>query len=90
MAKIASALVAGVDFPGFVAELIDGVFGAIVNASIQQMDAYAKLLADVAKSLDAGDSELPKRLGARRLATNRQQLLATMVMMGINRIAAKS
>jgi hypothetical protein len=40
-----------VDFPQFVSELINGVFGAIVGASIIQMNAYAELLADIAKGL---------------------------------------
>lgn len=69
-----------VDFPKFVAGLIDGVFGAIVDASIQQMEAYASLLADVAKIVDEFVSESesePKR--------DRQQV-AAMMRMGINRI----
>jgi phage tail sheath protein FI len=41
-----------VDFPDFVAGLLHGVFGAIVGASVQQMEAYADLLADVAKTVD--------------------------------------
>ena len=160
-------LVEKVNFPNFVSGLIQGVFHSIVDSSIQQMEAYAKLVADVSKSLnqfrddnttqsqgrdhlleqfpdlfqlDAGDDafggfggfgaesgaapqprvvlredvdearaverlnrslpldkpltglddELVEALlvpAARtQLATGRQQLLATMVMMGINRI----
>jgi hypothetical protein len=143
-------LVREVNFPDFVAGLIDGVFNAIVNASIQQMEAYSELVKNVAKSVDqymkdnvsedqardyladrypdfmevdiAGDQPKakPKRgydednlpdffrdLGLdapvdslnedtveevlvpaarRRMAMDRQQLLATMVLMGINRI----
>lgn len=41
-----------VDFPTFVANLIEGVFNAVVSASIQQMDAYAELVQSVAKSLN--------------------------------------
>jgi hypothetical protein len=139
----ADALVDAVDFPAFVAELIHGVFNAIVDASIQQMDAYAALISGVAASVDdfASDGisdqnaretlcrEFPElfrctdgttgrlawrsdaqardrlRLQAalgvrtldpdlrcvvaatrRRLARNRQQTLATVVLMGINRI----
>ena len=41
-----------VDFPAFVAGLIDGVFNAIVTASIKQMEAYAELVKNVAKSVD--------------------------------------
>jgi hypothetical protein len=143
-------LVNKVDFPKFVAGLIDGVFNAIVNASIKQMEAFAELVKNVAKSVDdfmkdnvsenqardylvdkypdhleidaAGgapqvrtrpsadaasmpdffaDLGLPSQAGSvddaaleeqlvpaarKRLAMDRQQMLATMVLMGINRI----
>jgi hypothetical protein len=143
-------LVKGVDFPGFVGGLIKGVFQAVVDASIQQMEAYAELVKNVAKSVDQFMKEnvsenqardylverypdymelsmddqqakvVPKDgydedalppffedLGLmepvesldedvtegvlmpaarRRLAMDRQQMLATMVLMGINRI----
>lgn len=45
-------LIKGVNFPGFVSGLIQGVFHSIVTSSIEQMEAYAKLVADVAKSLN--------------------------------------
>jgi hypothetical protein len=142
-------LLAAVDFPSFVADLIQGVFGAIVNASVQQMEAYAALITAVSLSVDqfvqanitedsarhalvnefpnaacwagAGTRRLKlhaparspsltmlaaaiglrepvaepqqvrevKRIIAgarRRLARNRQQILATMILMGINRM----
>src|SRR5215472_13848116 len=41
-----------VDFPKFVAGLIDGVFNAIVTSSIKQMEAYADLVKNVSKSVD--------------------------------------
>lgn len=160
-AAVAGALLDAVNFPDFCAGLIDGVFHSIVKSSIEQMEAYAKLVADVSKSLnqfrddnttqnqgrdhlieqfpdvfqltmDTGefsfgdekpagprvtmregidekaavakvnqslpldkpierlDDELVEALlvpAARtQLATSRQQLLATMVMLGINRI----
>ena len=47
-----SNLVANVNFPNFVAELIQGVFQAIVDASIQQMEAFAELVKNVSKSVD--------------------------------------
>jgi hypothetical protein len=46
------ALMQGVNFPNFVSGLIQGVFHSIVDSSIQQMEAYAKLVADVSKSLN--------------------------------------
>lgn len=45
-------LVQTVDFPEFVSGLIQGVFQAIVDASIQQMQAFGELLAATAKSVD--------------------------------------
>ena len=48
----AGALMDAVNFPAFVTGLIDGVFNSIVTSSIQQMEAYAKLVADVSKSLN--------------------------------------
>ncbi|HEY9229435.1 MAG TPA: hypothetical protein VIP11_22490 [Gemmatimonadaceae bacterium] len=45
-------LVKKVDFPKFVSGLIQGVFQAIVDSSIQQMRAYGELLANVAKTVD--------------------------------------
>lgn len=158
-ARVAGALLQAVNFPDFVAGLIKGVFHSIVQASIEQMEAYGRLVADVAKTLnqfrdenvsvnqgrdhlvdqfpdlftlemdtgafgdessgprvrlrDGADEEealrrvngsLPLENGAisslddesieeklvpaarTQLATSRQQLLATMVLMGINRI----
>jgi hypothetical protein len=143
-------LIQRVDFPTFVAGLIDGVFGAIVASSIKQMEAYAELVKNVAKSVEQYmkdnvtennardylaerypeafeldlDGEKPRlklrqgvdeanlpdvrgELGVeemsgslddetvettlvpaarRRIAMDRQQLLATMVMMGVNRL----
>jgi hypothetical protein len=155
-AEVAGVLLRQVEFPAFVSGLIEGVFHSIVKSSIEQMEAYGKLVADVAKTLnqfrdenvsvnqgrdhlveqfpdtfmldvDTGEdgvtgprvrmrdgvderealqkvNSLPieggpltsisdeaieeKAVPAARtqLATSRQQLLATMVLMGINRI----
>jgi hypothetical protein len=111
-----ATIIDAVDFPEFVAALIEGTFQAIVDSSIQQMKAYSELIKDVASSVEAfakdnvsadsardrlikkyapllGAAWPPKRKRAsakkkraRRLAPARQQLLATMVLMGINRI----
>jgi hypothetical protein len=145
-----SGLIQDVDFPAFVGGLIDGVFNSIVTTSIKQMEAYAELVKNVAKSVDqymkdnvseqnARDylvqqypdhldmdftGEKPKvkpkdgydeanmpdflaDLGLKspvtsldednveeqlvpaarqRIAMDRQQMLATMVMMGVNRL----
>lgn len=145
-------LVQAVDFPAFVGGLINNVFQTIVASSIEQMRAYAELVANVAKSageymnenigigqgrdyladrfpdllgvevgddgksklipkgenMEAGLLEIQQTMGipgppiqdvsdeeqeiqlvnAARLAMakSRQQLLASMVMLGINRI----
>lgn len=50
-AAAAGALLQAVNFPDFCAGLINGVFHSIVQSSIEQMEAYAKLVADVSKSL---------------------------------------
>jgi hypothetical protein len=159
-AAVAGALLREVDFPAFVGGLINGVFHSIVQSSIEQMEAYGRLVADVAKTLnqfrdenvsvnqgrdhlvdsfpdlfqidiDSGEDFFGESGGPRvrlrdgvderqalgrvngslpvdgeplaslddeavesrlvpaarnQLATSRQQLLATMVMLGINRI----
>ena len=63
-----------VEFPEFVARLVSGVFEAVVDSSLQQMEAYLDLLEDVTKGLESvGDSAV------------RRQLLATLVLMGVSR-----
>jgi predicted nucleotidyltransferase len=47
----ANELIREVDFPDFVAGLIQGTFTAIVDSSVQQMEAYGDLMASVASSL---------------------------------------
>ncbi|WP_292999379.1 hypothetical protein [Nevskia sp.] len=51
-AAVAGALLDQVDFPAFCSGLINGVFHSIVQSSIEQMEAYAKMVADVSKSLN--------------------------------------
>src|SRR5438874_6434511 len=51
-AEAMANLVERVNFPRFVAGLIDGVFNAIVTSSIKQMEAYAELVKNVSKSVD--------------------------------------
>ena len=50
--EVARATLNAIDFPTFVASLIQGTFQAIVDASIQQMEAYAELLKNVAGTVD--------------------------------------
>lgn len=51
-AELFERLTQAVDFPEFVAGLIDGVFNSIVDASIRQMEAYSKLLESVVKTVN--------------------------------------
>jgi hypothetical protein len=78
----ASELAAAVDFPAFVADLLGGVFEAIVNASVEQMEAYTRLLEGAAAAADA----FAEDVASPRLARQRQQLLATMALLGISRV----
>jgi hypothetical protein len=143
-----------VDFPGFVSGLVTGTFRAIVDASTQQMREYAKLVADLSRSVEdfsrdyvtpnqtrdwlvgrypqdlqlqlpeAGTQDSPKLVpraehagespdwlgefgldgeeltpeltegalldaGRRRAGEERMQSLATLVLMGINRVIVK-
>jgi hypothetical protein len=50
-AEVAGLLLKQVNFPTFVAGLIQGVFQAIVRSSIDQMEAYSTMIASVAQSL---------------------------------------
>lgn len=149
VARITEDTLNAIAFPTFVADLIKGTFQAIVDSSIQQMEAYAELLSNVAKTVDefmaenisdnnardwlagaypqavrlntaSGQPRLEPTPGAedaeppnfrrdlnlteevtldsetiegvlvpaarRRVAQSRQQTLATMVLMGMNRI----
>lgn len=45
-------LVKKVDFPAFVSGLVNGVFKAVVDASMEQMRAYGELLSACAKTVD--------------------------------------
>ncbi len=51
-ASATSQMLGAIGFPDFVASLIQGTFQAIVDSSIQQMEAYSNLLAETAKTVD--------------------------------------
>lgn len=64
----AGRMVKEVDFPAFVASLVKGTFQAVVDASIQQMQAYGQLVQSVAQSLDDfADANIPQAEGQRKL-----------------------
>lgn len=57
-----------VDFPGFVSSLVKGTFNAVVDASIQQMKAYAELVQSVAASIgDFRDQNVSEAQGRSHL-----------------------
>ena len=147
VASVTESTLNAIAFPTFVADLIKGTFNAIIDASIQQMEAFGELLANVAKTVDdfmadnitdnnardwvtgafparyelnvSGDnpqlqpsedltdeeaSRMRRTLNLgedadlsdvetvvvpaarRHIAQNRQQMLSSMVLMGINRV----
>ncbi|MBT8409596.1 MAG: hypothetical protein KJN93_08225, partial [Alphaproteobacteria bacterium] len=51
-AAVAGELLREVKFPEFVGGLIQGVFQSIVTSSIEQMEQYSKMIAQVAQSLE--------------------------------------
>ena len=68
-----------VDFPSFVAGLIEGVFQAIIDTSIQQMEAYAALIEDIAKAVRAFEQD-----------DDHRRKVSRKLSMGINRIVVTS
>lgn len=63
-------LVDTVDFPAFVTGLIQGVFQSIVDASIQQMQAYGELLAATAKSVgEFANDHIPESQAREQIAS---------------------
>ncbi len=52
VAKITRDTLNAIAFPSFVADLIKGTYFAIIQATIQQMEAFGKLLANVAQTVD--------------------------------------
>lgn len=50
--EVTRSVLNAVSFPRFVAELINGVFKAMIDSSVQQMNAYVELLKNVSASLE--------------------------------------
>lgn len=80
-----------VNFPDFVSDLIKGVFQSVVNSSIQQMEAYAELVRDVAKTVDQfTENNVTESAGRDFLISERKKRrrkVALMISTGIRRIA---
>ena len=73
------------EFPDFVADLLEGVFEAIVDASIEQMEAYADLLEDASESTERFAQDANGRTEARQ----RERLLAIMALLGFSRVSVR-
>ncbi len=72
----AGELLRQVNFPAFVAELIQGVFQAVVDASIQQLRAYGELVQSVAMSLsDFRDANVSPNQGRDHLVSKFPNLM---------------
>jgi hypothetical protein len=83
------------NFQKFVADLLDGVFGPIVSADETQMEAFSALVKQMCRSIDDvvnQDAAVEQsKIGPatrERVALDRQQKIATMMLMGIQRIVA--
>lgn len=57
VAKVTRATLNAIEFPKFVADLIKGTYQAIVDSSIKQMEAYAELISNVAKTVSDFESD---------------------------------
>ena len=67
----AARMVREIDFPKFVASLIEGTFHAIVKSSMEQMKAYADMVKSVASSLNDFKDKNTTDNEARDLLANR-------------------
>lgn len=81
--EVTRATLNAINFPEFVSSLITGTYQAITDASIQQMEAYAELLKNVAMSVDDFMSDNISNDSARDyLADNYDGLLTREVSNG--------
>ncbi|HSU14305.1 hypothetical protein [Longimicrobium sp.] len=80
-----------VNFPNFVAELIQGVFQAVVDASIQQMKAYGELVQSVAMSLsDFRDQNVSENQGRDHLVGKYPTLMQVNIVDGQPRVGPRA
>jgi hypothetical protein len=80
-------IVKEVDFPNFVASLIQGTFHAIVTSSIEQMRAYADLVKSVAQSLtEFRDQNVSETQGGENLASRYPSVFKMTIIDGSPRV----
>lgn len=79
-----------VNFPNFVAELIQGVFQAVVDASVQQMKAYGDMVQSVAMSLsDFRDQNVSPNQGRDHLVSKYPSLMQLNIVDGEPRVGPR-
>jgi hypothetical protein len=86
----AARMVNEIDFPAFVASLIEGTFHAIVKSSIEQMQAYADMVKSVSQSLNEfRDQNVSENQGRDHLVSKYPQFLQVNVQNGKPTVGAK-
>jgi len=86
----AARMVTEIDFPTFVASLVEGTFHAIVKSSIEQMQAYADMVKSVSQSLNEfRDQNVSQNQGRDQLVQKYPQLFQVNVKDGKPTVAAK-
>jgi hypothetical protein len=86
----AARMVSEIDFPTFVASLVEGTFHAIVKSSIEQMQAYADMVKSVAQSLEEfRDENVTQNQGRDQLVSKYPQLFQVNVNNGQPTVGAK-
>jgi hypothetical protein len=83
----AARMVKEINFPQFVASLIDGTFKAIVTSSIEQMKAYAEMVKSVSTSLNEfKDKNVSEDEAQDALVARYPRLMQIMVVDGKRRV----
>src|SRR5882672_10339812 len=86
----AAKMIREINFPDFVAKLIEGTFHAIVKSSIEQMRAYADMVRSVSTSLnDFRDRNTTENQARDHLASQYPSLLAVVTQNGQPRVTLK-
>jgi hypothetical protein len=86
----AARMVNEIDFPAFVASLIEGTFHAIVKSSIEQMQAYADMVKSVSQSLNEfRDQNVSENQGRDQLVSKYPQLFQINVNEGQPTVGAR-
>lgn len=86
----AAKMIREIDFPTFVAKLIEGTFHAIVKATIEQMKAYADMVRSVSTSLnDFKDRNTTDNQAMDHLVSRYPSLLQVQVVDGSPKVAVR-